>query len=106
MESKILDVTLEELKGFLKDELDREVLFQVCDDEIFTYHLINTPFEEYESGVLTGFEINIIADDIFYASETINTLIHKKRISYLGVSQYDENNRISEVVSYRPLIVI
>ena len=101
--NEVMDVDLKTLKEFLKDYLDRDVYFQCHDDSIFTYHLIDVPFEEHEQGNLTGFEINIISDDMFFANETVEQLLDKKRISYLGVSKYKENDRVTEIVAYRPL---
>jgi esterase/lipase superfamily enzyme len=104
--NEVMDVDLKKLKDFLKGYLDRDVYFQCYHDNIFTYHLIEVPFEEYEQGDFTGFEINVIADDMFFSNETVEQLLDKKRIGYIGVAKYKDNERTTETVAHRPILNI
>ena len=71
--------------------------FQCFADNIFTYKI-------EKDDIMT--ELNIIADDTFFSSETPIDILRKKRIGYLEHSVYIKNgNKFKKIGSkcYRPM---
>jgi hypothetical protein len=84
----------------MKDELvnnktfEKKAIFKCFADGIFTYQIKSDTFIV---------EINIIADDMFFAKEKPKDLFDKKRIGYFDQKIYDLNNNYIGGKVYRPL---
>lgn len=92
-------MTKEEVFKEMKEELTRngllnkKAVFKCFADGIFTYAI---------KGDTKKIEVNIIADDMFFAKEPVIELFEKKRIGFFEVSIYDNEGLIWQEI-YRPL---
>lgn len=93
-------MTKEEVFKEMKEELTRngllnkKAVFKCFADGIFTYQITGDTF---------FVEINIIADDMFFAKETPEDLFNKKRIGFFDQNIFDLNNNYIGGKVYRPI---
>lgn len=84
----------------MKEELinnktfNKKAVFKCFSDGIFTYQITGATF---------FVEINIIADDMFFAKETPKDLFDKKRIEFFDQNIFDLNDNYIGGKVYRPI---